>query len=701
MAAEIAACLPPELLPLGELAYDFWWSWQPGGPELFRDVDPPRWEACGHNPVRLLREASLMRVAAAARDPAFVARVEAMAAAHRRALERPFAQTDVATPERPIAFFCAEYGLHPSLPIYSGGLGVLAGDLLKQASDSGLALLGVGLFYRRGYFRQRLDRSGWQHEYWVTANPEELPMRLETDPHGAPLVVRVRLRDRAVAAQIWRVQVGRIPLYLLDTDVPENDATSRWITSTLYVGDRALRLMQYAMLAIGGVRALRALGRMPSVYHLNEGHAALAALELVREARARGASYDRALEETRARIVFTTHTPVSAGNERYHASELADVLSADPEELGVDTAQLLALGRGKPDDGGQHVGVTEIALRTSRAANGVSRAHGEVARGMWQHLWPGRDAKDVPIGHVTNGVHAATWTAPPMRALLDRHLGPTWIDGDPAALARVATIPDEELWAVRNELRARLVRCVRDKSVTDRLARGEPIAYAEGAAATFDEGTLTIGFARRVASYKRLHLLIADRARALGLLHGPRRLQVVIAGRAHPMDEEAKHLVKAIFALKQMEAAATHVAFLEDYDLSVASALVQGCDLWLNLPRPPLEASGTSGMKAALNGALNLSVLDGWWHEGFQEGADGWAIASVNERNPELQDARDAETLYGLLEREVVPSFYDRDAAGVPREWLRRVKASISSVASNFTARRMLGEYVARVYGAP
>ena len=699
-AAAFGARLPAELASLSRLAFNLWWMWQPGAGDVFRDIDPPRWQASGHNPVKLLRDAAPERLAAAARNEALVARVRALDAALARELARPFAWPDVATAERPVAFFCAEYGLHASLPIYSGGLGVLAGDWLKEASDSALPMVAIGLYYRRGYFRQRLDRSGWQHEYWTQSTPEELPMCLELDASGAPLIARVEIRGRQVAACIWHVQVGRVPLFLLDTNLPENDPVSRFITSTLYVGDRAFRVMQYAMLAIGGMRALRTMGIDPTVIHLNEGHAALATVELIREGRARGLTFGDALGQARQRVVFTTHTPVAAGNEHYEVSQIDEVLGSLPQELRTDHDQLFALARpGLGDEGRSQFGVTELALRTSRSANGVSRKHGEVARAMWQHLWPGHSGQDVPIGHITNGVHVATWMAEPMRALLDRRLGAGWMTrDDPETWARLDDVPDEELWAVRTLLRARLVEYVRTKTITDRLARGEPIPYVEGAASTFDDGVLTVGFARRVASYKRLHLIIADPRRALALLRGPRRIQVVIAGKAHPADDGAKQFVQHIFAMKDIEHAATHVAFLEDYDLETAAQLVAGCDLWVNLPRPPLEASGTSGMKAALNGSLNLSVLDGFWPEAYEEGKNGWAIASESVPNEATQDARDAATLYGILEHEVVPAFYERDTRGIPRGWVRRMRASLRTMATGFTTRRMLREYVERVY---
>lgn len=692
--------MPSELRPLAELAYDLWWSWHPGGSEIFQAVDEHRWEASGKNPVKLLRDLPRARLATLRQDEAFLEQLHRLHAAWRSDHAAPSSFAEVATHEHPVAFICAEFGLDAALPIYSGGLGILAGDVLKEASDLRLPMVGVGLFYRRGYFRQRLDCSGWQHEYWTTLNPEEVPMTPELDEHRC---LRLTLRDRQVAIRIWRVQVGRVPLYLLDTDLPENDPTSRFITSTLYVGDRTMRLMQYGVLAIGGVRALQALGISPAVIHLNEGHASLASLELLRQEQRSGdhTSFRDALEAVRSRVVFTTHTPVIAGNEHYSRAEVEAVFGPLATTFEVHEPDLRDLTRGGGADD-ETFGVTELALRTSRSTNGVSRKHGETARAMWRHIWPERDAREVPITHVTNGVHAATWMAKPMRELLDRALGPEWMasaytSGDSRLLDRIDAIDDAELWQVRQRLRARLVQYVRAKTVEDRLIRGESIAYAEGASATFDPDVLTIGFARRAAAYKRLHLLVRDPARAMALLNGRHRVQVVIAGRAHPQDTEAKELIKAIFRLK--DGASTRVAFLEDYDLAVAHELVAGCDVWVNLPRPPLEASGTSGMKAALNGGLNLSVLDGWWCEAYEEGTTGWAIPSSREVDDETQDNHDAMTLFGLLEQDVLPTFYDRDpATNVPRAWIKRVKASLRRVASSFTTKRMVDEYAHKVW---
>jgi len=691
--------LPPTPSSLARLVYNFWWSWQPDGPQLFHDLDPERWETSNHNPVRLLVES--LRLQEAISNPRILARVTALDEELRAHLSAPFADAPPAFPEQPIAFICAEYGVHQSLPIYSGGVGMLAGDYLKEASDQRLPLVAVGLLYRRGYFHQRLDRSGWQHEFWIYERPEDLPIRAVMRPDGSPLTISIPLRGELVTARIWRADVGRIPLFLLDTDVRGNSPVARWVGAELYVGDPEIRLMQYGLLGVGSVRALAAMDIHPALFHLNEGHAALVALALASEAAKQGRTGPQAFEAVRRRIVFTTHTPVAAGNDEYSPSAVEAILGTLPAELGVELRDLLTLARGTGADGSQRFGMTQLALRTSRSANAVSRRHGEVARAMWQPIWPEQRTESVPITHVTNGVHLPTWMSKPVRALLARHFGSGWEGdaADPRRWAAIDSIPDQDLWALRNELRARLVQFVRERSVLDRLGRGESLRYAEMAALTFDPNVLTIGFARRVALYKRLHLLVQNPQRALGLLGGPRPIQVIIAGKAHPRDEEAKRALQSVFGLKDQPGVGARVAFLEDYELRIAQELVAGCDVWVNVPRPPLEASGTSGMKAALNGGLNLSVLDGWWIEGFN-GQNGWAINSDPSLDPKTQDARDSETLYGLLEGEVVPQFYDRDATGLPRRWIQRVKASLRTIGPVFCTARMVRDYLVKIYSA-
>jgi starch phosphorylase len=697
-ASALAARLPRTLEVMARLAYSYRWSWVPGGPQVFRDIDPYRWEKCGENPVRLLQEASMQALMRAAADPDLLARAAAVEEAVVADRARSFAEGPI-SPDRPAAFLCAEYGVHRSLPIYAGGLGALAGDFLKAASDRALPLVAVGLLYRKGYFLQRIDRSGWQQEYWVDTDPERLPTALVTDAEELPVTISVSIRGRDVTAQIWRVDVGRVPLFLLDAERPENSPLDRWITSQLYVRDRSTRRAQYALLGIGGIRALRALGIEPGIVHLNEGHASLAALELARAEVARGVDTESALNAARARTVFTTHTPVAAGNETYERKEVEESLGSFPAELGLDLESFLDLGRSHPGAAGEPFGVTQLGLRLSDVANGVSRRHGEVARGMWSELYPGRSADEVPIGHVTNGVHVATWLAPAMRALLARYLGEDFEAraADPATWKGVENIPDEELWATRNQLRAELVDFVRERSVLDRLARNEPLDYVEAAARAFDPGLLTIGFARRLATYKRLHMLVLDPTRAVRMVGGRRPVQVLIAGKAHPDDDEAKKIVQQLFTFKRAGRVGQRVVVLHDYDMGLAAHLVRGCDVWLNAPRPPLEASGTSGMKSALNGGLQLSVLDGWWAEAY-DGRIGWAVSGDVDADAAAQDVRDAEAFYRTLEEQVSPEFYQRDEHGLPRAWLARIKASLRSIGAAFSADRMVRDYVDRSY---
>ncbi len=703
-AGELAERLPRALAPLAWLAYNYRWSWRPGGPDLFRRVDAERFERVLQNPVRLLQEASTPALRRAAADRELLEQARTAVAEINAELERsPDPRTsdraDAAQPpsaERPIAFLCAEYGVHVSLPVYSGGLGVLAGDLLKEASDRAVPLVAVGLMYRKGYFRQRIDAGGWQHEYWLDTDPERLPAALVTDPvDRQPLKIEVPVYERTVMAQIWRVEVGRVPLFLLDAELPENGPLERWITARLYDSDERIRLAQYVLLGAGGIRALRALGIEPAVLHLNEGHAALAPLELAHAALQAGEPLEAALGGARERTVFTTHTPVAAGNDSYPAAQVEQALGRLAHELGMNDGALMELGRTEPENVSEPFGVTQAALRMSGRANAVSRRHGEVAREMWQALWPDRQLAQVPIGHVTNGVHYPTWVGGPMRELLERHLGTDWPRhaADAETWAAVDRIGDDELWAARSAQRAALVSFIAERSVADRLVRGDVQEYVEAAARAFDPDALTLGFARRVATYKRLDLLARNPELTLSLLDSERPIQLVLAGKAHPRDDGAKAVVQRLFGLKSAHVVGERVVYLDDYDVATAARLVQGCDVWINLPRPPLEASGTSGMKAAINGALQLSVLDGWWAEAYAP-EHGWALPGDTESDHEAQDARDAQTLFELLSDEVIPAFYERDERGLPAPWLARIRASLKALGPRFSAARMLREYL-------
>jgi starch phosphorylase len=697
-ADSLESRLPEPLAGLGRLAYNYRWSWQADGDALFRVIDPSRWERVGGNPVRLLQEVSGEALARAAEDLGFVERVEAAVSSLAAELARePAAEASEGGSLR--AFFCAEFAVHASLPIYSGGLGALAGDFLKQASDDAMPLVGVGLLYRQGYFRQRVDGGGLQHEYWVDSDPERLPAALVTDAGGAPVTVVVPIAGEQVGARIWRVDVGRVPLFLLDSDVPENTRAARWIASRLYVGAPELRLAQYLLLGVGGVRGLEAMGFDVARLHLNEGHAAFASIELASRELAAAGSVEQAIERIRQRFAFTTHTPVPAGNDSYPVEQVAEAAGAFAEEIGIGIDAIARLGRSHPHEAAEPFGITQLALRTSATANAVSRRHGEVARDMWRGLWPGLSIQEVPIVHVTNGVHLPTWLGAPMRALLDRHLPAGWLERSaaPEVWDAVSRIPAQELWAARSEQRSRLVATVRDRSVPERLGRGDSVAYSRAAEATFDPEVLTVGFARRLATYKRLQLLVADRDGARELLRGERRVQIVLAGKAHPRDEDGKRMLQELFELKGIPEVGERVVFLDDYDLASAALLVQGCDVWVNLPRPPLEASGTSGMKSAVNGGLQLSVLDGWWVEGYREG-NGWALPGDVDHDELAQDARDGAELQRLLREEVAPLYYDRGGDGLPAAWIEMVRMSLRSLAPQFSAQRMLSDYRDRVY---
>jgi starch phosphorylase len=696
--AEMRERLPEPLWPLAALAFNYGWSWVGDGASVFREIDPEHWRRGGCNPRHVIEAVPPRRLHELARQEEYVARLRAVADFVEADLRRPPLECDIA-PEKPVAYFCSEFGVHCSLPIYGGGLGVLAGDMLKAASDMALPMIGIGLLYREGYFHQRLDTAGWQHEYWTQTDYTRQGAVLVTGPDLEPLTVDIVIRDRKVLVQVWRIDIGRVPLFLLDTDRQDNDPIDRWITSRLYIGDRHTRLAQYAVLGIGGVRALRALGIQPSLIHLNEGHAALGSFERLREYMLGGRSFGEALELVRQDTVFTTHTPVPAGNEGYSREEIEPVLDDFIDRLGIPRMTFYNLGRVVPGDEHEPANITPLALRTSRAANGVSRRHGQVARAMWHPLWRERVEAEVPIGHITNGVHTMTWMGSPMQGLLDRGLGTDWRQrqSDPELWRRVAAIPDSELWDVRCRQRRTLIEFVRERSIHDRLARGESADYVEAAARVFDPEVFTIGFARRAATNTRLYLLTRFMDRGLRLLADePMPIQLVIAGKAHPADQEAKGTLRGLFDLKRSPGVNGRIVFLEDYDLHMAPRIVAGVDLWLNLPRPPLEASGTSGMKVTLNGGLNLSVLDGWWEEAY-DGHNGWGIASPD-ADPGTQDNHDAHALLDLLEYEVIPLFYERGADDIPHRWLQRVKHSMETLVPRFTAARMLRQYVEEMY---
>jgi starch phosphorylase len=613
-------------------------------------------------------------------------------------------QDKTITPEHPIAYFCAEFGVHSSLPLYSGGLGILAGDHLKSASDLGLPLVGIGLLYRFGYFRQRLRNDGWQEEHYGETYPNDLPIHLVRNADGSTLRIEVLIRERNVLAQVWRADVGRVPLYLLDTNIPENVETDRWVTGHLYGGDRETRIVQEMLLGIGGVRLLRKLGIAPSVFHLNEGHSAFLTLELAREmVQNEPHGFSGAIEKVRQQCVFTTHTPVAAGNDEFDASLVTRAFGpAYLKELGLTEEQFLALGRVDPANKTERYGLTPLAIRMCRSTNGVSQKHGEVSRALWQKLWPGKALAEVPITYITNGIHAPTWVSPLLRYLLEKYVGQDWetkLRDESVWAEAVARIPDAELWAAHLRLKERLVAFIRHRSLQSRITAGERADHIEAAKTMFDPAALTIGFARRVAGYKRWNLILTDRDRLLRLINNEERpVQFVFAGKAHPQDEGSKLVLQQLAQWKYDPAVRQRAVFLEDYDQEIARQLVQSVDVWLNVPRRPQEASGTSGEKVAINGGLNFSILDGWWLEGY-DGANGFAIGNGTIDAPVAEiDAIDAESLYRTLEAGVVPLFYHRDGDGLPHNWIAMMKRSIQTLAPKYNSDRMVEDYARKIY---
>ena len=699
-----ANALPAPLIPLERLAWNYWWSWAADGESVFRDLDPEIWEESEHNPRQLLARTSAYRLAEAATDPVYLERVRRIDARFQSYMASPpHIQSEAITQEHPVAYFCAEFGVHTSLPLYSGGLGILAGDHLKSASDLGLPLVAIGLLYRYGYFRQRLRNDGWQEEHYGETFPNELPIHLVKNDDDTPLRIEVSIRERNVLAQVWRADVGRVPLYLLDTNIPENVETDRWVTGHLYGGDRETRIVQEMLLGIGGVRLLRKLGISPHVFHLNEGHSAFLTLELAREIIQREKQPLSAVIGTvKQQCVFTTHTPVAAGNDEFEGSLVTRAFGPGYlNELGLSEDEFLALGRIDPENKTERYGLTPLAICMCRSTNGVSRKHGEVSRALWQKLWPEKKLEEIPISHVTNGVHAPTWISPLLRYLLEQHVGDDWeakLRNADVWTEAVARVPDEELWKAHMRLKERLVAFIRQRSTQSRLAAGERADYIEAASTMFDPAALTIGFARRVAGYKRWNLILTDRERLLRLINDEERpVQFVFAGKAHPQDEGSKLVLQQLAQWKYDPAVRQRVVFLEDYDQEIARQLVQSVDVWLNVPRRPLEASGTSGEKVAINGGLNFSVLDGWWLEGY-DGTNGFAIGNGNEASVPEMDAADAESLYRTLEQDVVPLFYNRDDDGLPRNWIAMMKRAIQTLAPKYNSDRMVEDYARKIY---
>ncbi len=687
--------VPARIQKLNELAYNLWWCWNAEARQLFRMLDRTLWRQTSQNPVLMLQQLSREQMEAAATDAAFLALYDHVLTSFEGYLSAEDTWFRRHYPDRThdlIAYFCAEFAVHTSVPIYSGGLGLLAGDTCKEASDLGLPFVAIGALYPEGYFKQKVAADGSQEVMYERRDLKHIPHLPGRDDRGKRLLVSIPLDGRELKVSLWRMQAGRVPIYLMDSDIPENEPWDRDLVARLYGGDTEVRLRQEIVLGIGGVKALRTLGYEPTVLHLNEGHAGFAALEMIRQYRAQGLSLEKAKEATRHKLVFTTHTPVKAGHDEFpyymmeqhfrHFWEKADIARED------------FLGLGSPP-GGQTFSMTILALNTARKVNGVSRRHGEVSREMWHFLYPDRRVEDVPITSITNGVHVPTWLSGAMVQLFNRYVGPHWKEqhDDPQIWDRLADIPDEELWRTHLKLKFKLLAFVRNRAreawMTDGTSPGQLVA----AGALLNPQALTIGFARRFATYKRATLILRDMERLLGILHNPwRPVQLIFSGKPHPADEPGKYVLRQIYEACTNPRFGGRIAFLENYDKQVAHNLVGGVDIWLNTPEPPKEASGTSGQKAAINGVLNCSVLDGWWCEGYN-GRNGWSIEGHD-------DASAADFLYRLLESEIVPMFYDRGPDDVPHVWVQRMRESIRTMAAAFSTRRMMGEYVSKIYFA-
>jgi starch phosphorylase len=694
--------LPRRIARLGELAYNLWWTWNPNATRLFAQLNFDLWESLAHNPILMLRQVERADLNAASQNTDYLAMYDRVFSEFDLYLSEKNTWAGQTHPEltgRPVAYFSMEYGLHETLPIYSGGLGVLSGDHLKEASDMGLPLVGVGFLYLQGYFTQHISEDGWQE---AINNPIEIgehPFLPVMDEKGDRTTVSVEFPDRMVKLQIWEVRVGRVPLYLLDSNVEGNSEVDRSLTARLYWSDLNFRIAQEVLLGVGGVRALRMLGYNPLAWHMNEGHAAFLTLERARELVASGFSFEKAVEQTRSSNIFTTHTPVPAGNDEFPLYLIDRYLAALWPELGITRDQFIDVAR-RQQSWGETFSMGILALRLSEGRNAVSELHGRVSRDMWNFLWPERAPEDVPITYITNGVHTANWMARRMRLLMDKYLGPDWLEhlDETDIWAKVDSIPDEEYWNVRMHLKRKMAFYLRERARVQWLEEGVHPVQVVASGVLLNPYDLTIGFARRFATYKRADLIMSDVDRLLELINRPNMpFQVIFAGKAHPADEPGKQIIQKIYRTVKKAETAGRLVFLEDYDLNLAHYLVQGVDVWMNTPRRPLEASGTSGMKAAINGVLNFSILDGWWREAYN-GRNGWAIGEDAESDAHGQDESDSESLFETLENEIIPLFYDIGADKLPHKWIARSKNALQTITPQFSTRRMVKEYVERLY---
>lgn len=701
--------IPENLRSLEKLSNNLYWSWSKAGTELFRDLDSGLWEQCEQNPRQMLKEISEIRLWQKANDEDYLIRLANFEKEFDEYVNTLPKSIEKITKENPVAYFCAEYGVHNSLPIYSGGLGILAGDHLKSASDMNIPLVAIGLMYRFGYFRQKIAHNGMQKEVYKDSFENELALDPVLDEKGDRITVMIHMRGREVFAQAWLAKIGRISLYLLDTNLEQNDEVDRYVTGHLYGGDSETRIVQEKILGIGGVRLLRKLRIEPRVFHLNEGHSAFLSLELAREhlEKDQNLTFTDVASVVRNKCVFTTHTPVAAGNDSFEPELLEACFDASfINSLRLEKDDFFSLGRSNPDDTKEWFGMTPLAIRMSRSANGVSEKHGEVSRNLWLKMFPeDTKAEDVPITHITNGVHAPTWIAPTFKSLFEYRIGKDWAEllRDKTAWAdAVNSLPNEDLWQAHKLLKQLLVAFIRERTLAKRTGSKETINEHKITSNLFDSNALTIGFARRVAAYKRWNLLMADLGRLLKMVDdADRPVQFVFAGKAHPQDAKAKKILQNLVSINHNSNWQNRAVFIEDYDQEVARYLVQGVDVWMNVPRRPLEASGTSGQKVAMNGGLNFSVLDGWWIEGFNN-INGFSIGDLTIDGDEISsvenDARDAESLYSVLENEIIPTYYDLDNTGLPTKWIERMKNSIATLTSQFSSDRMVKDYIEQIY---
>ena len=690
---------------LNRLAHNLWWTWNQEAQEIFQKLSPRAWQNLYHNAVAVLHEVSDMELRTRLQDPGFAQEVRSVLDQFEAYLQAPdtwAAEQASQLQEKPIAYFSAEFGLSETLPIAAGGLGVLAGDHAKSASDLGLPFVGISLFYRQGYFMQAINDENWQTEYYSMLNPKNLPMEPVLDAKGEPLTCMVQVATSQVRFKVWRVNVGRIPLYLMDTNLPENEELYRDLTMRVYGGDSSTRIMQEILLGVGGVRLLRALGIQPSTFHMNEGHAAFLTLELMREKLAAGATLEEATTRTRQECIFTTHTPVEAGHDRFTSDLIQYAAHKFSSDLGLTHDAFMDLGRVQAGDAQEPFCMTVLALKHSRAANGVSELHGQISRQMWQGLYPDRLVDEVPIGHITNGIHVAGWMKGPLRRFFRSKLGEGW-DRDlnsPLFWQRLEDsdfVLDEELWALRANLRRELIEFARRRLLiqSQHLYRENFITYDN----LLNPDALTIGFARRFATYKRAPLVFQQFERVVRLAKDQQRpVQFIFAGKAHPRDDEGKRFIQHIIHLSKHTELHGHLVFLENYDIHIARQMVSGCDVWLNNPRRPLEASGTSGQKTSAHGCLNMSIMDGWWREAY-DGTNGFAIGGDHHPDRiEEQDRIDSENLYKVLEEEVINTFYNRDASGVPRQWIGKIRRAMSTITPEYSTWRMVQDYATQYY---